>query len=81
LHAQENFNIVDTWEAQINIMIDQPQILYILKTGLQSTIEIVPEVVLLKFPKIYSLLHILEIVNAFVLKTRIRSPTNHKENK
>jgi hypothetical protein len=72
---------VDTWEAQINIMIDQPQILYILKTGLQSTVEIVPKVVLLKFPKIYSLLHILEIVNVFVLKTGIGAPMDHKENK
>ena len=62
-------------------MIDQPQILYIMKTGLQIAVEIVPEVVLLKFPKIYSLLHILEIVNEFFLKTRIGTPANHKENK
>jgi hypothetical protein len=62
-------------------MIDQPQILYILKTRLQSTIKIVLEVVLLKFQKIYSLLHILEIVNEFVLKTGIGAPTDHKENK
>jgi hypothetical protein len=68
---------VDTWEAQINIMIYQPQILYIMKIGLQSTIEIVVEVVLMKFPKIYSLLHIIEIVKAIVLKTRIGAPTDH----
>jgi hypothetical protein len=37
--------------AQIKIMIDQPQILYILKTRLQSTVKIVPKVVLLKFLK------------------------------
>jgi hypothetical protein len=72
---------VDTWATQIKIMIDQPQILYILKTWLQSTFEIVPEVVLMKFPKIYSLLHILEIVNVFVLKTGIGDPTNYYENK
>jgi hypothetical protein len=64
-------------EAQIKIMIDQPQIIYILKTGLQSTVEIVSKVVLLKFPNIYILLHILEIVNAFVLKTGIGTPTDH----
>jgi len=61
-------------------MINQPQILYIMKTRLQSTSEIAPEVVLLKFPKIYSLLHILEIVNVFVLKTRIGAPADHKSN-
>jgi hypothetical protein len=68
---------VDTWASQVNIMIDQPQILYILKIGLQSTVEIFPEVVLMKFPKIHSLLHILEIVNVFVLKTRIGAPADH----
>jgi hypothetical protein len=68
---------VDTWEAQINIMIRQPQILYIMKTWLQRIVEIVPEVVLMKFPKIYSLLHILEIVNVFVLKTRIGAAVDH----
>jgi hypothetical protein len=72
---------VDTWAAQIKIIIDQPQILYILKTGLQSTVEIVPEIVLLEFQKIYSLLHILEIVNVFVLKTGIGAPADHKANK
>jgi len=72
---------VDTWATQIKIMIDQPQIFYILKTGLQSTIEIVPKVVLLKFPKIYSLLNIIEIVNAFVLKLGIGALVDHKENK
>ena len=72
---------MDTCVAQIKIMIDQPQILYILKTWLQRTIEIVPKVVLLKFPKIYSMLHIIEIVNAFVLRTGIGAPANHKENK
>ena len=72
---------MDTWEAQIKIMIDQPQILYILETWLRSTVDIVPEVVLMKFPKIYSLLHILEIVNVFVLKNGIGAPTDHKENK
>jgi len=72
---------VDTWETQIKIMIDQPQILYILKTRLQRTVKIVPELVLLKFPKIYSLLHILEIVNVFVLKTGIGAPADHKTNK
>ena len=51
MHAQENFNRVDTLVVQIKIMIDQPQILYILKTGLQSTVEIVPKVALLKFLK------------------------------
>jgi hypothetical protein len=72
---------VDTWEYQINIMIEQPKIIYILKIGLQSTIDIVPAVVLFKFPKLYSLLHILEIVNAFFLKTGIWAPADHKENK
>jgi hypothetical protein len=72
---------VDTWVAQINIMIDQPKIIYILKTGLQSIVEIVPEVVLLKFPKQYGLLHILEIVNVFVLKIGIGTPMDHKANK
>jgi len=72
---------VETWEDQIKIMIDQPQILYILKKGLQNTVDIFPKVVLLKFPKIYSLLHILEIVNEFVLKTGIGAPVEHKENK
>jgi len=62
-------------------MIDQPQILYIMKTRLQSTIKIVPKAVLLKFPKIYSLLHIIEIVNAFVLKIGIGAPMDHKANK
>jgi hypothetical protein len=81
LHAQENFDRVDTWATKIKIMIDQPQIIYILKTGLQSTVEIVPKVVLLKFPKIYSMLHILEIVNVFVLNTWIGAPTDQKENK
>jgi hypothetical protein len=81
MHAQEKFKKLNTWEAQIKIMVDQPQILYILKTVLQRTIEIVPEVVLLKFPKIYSLLHILEIVNVFVLKTGIGDPAGYKSNK
>jgi hypothetical protein len=72
---------VDTWAAQIKLMIDQPQIFYILKTGLQSTVENVPEIVLLEFQKIYSPLHILEIVNVFVLKTRIGGPADHKANK
>jgi hypothetical protein len=71
LHAQENFERVDTWEDQIIIMINKPQIHYILKTGLQRIVEIVPKIALLKFQKIYSLLHILEIVNVFVLKTRV----------
>jgi hypothetical protein len=62
-------------------MIHQPQILYILKIGLQRTIKIVPKLVLLEFQKIYSLLHIVEIVNVFVLKIGIGDPTNHKENK
>ena len=72
---------MDTWETKINIIIDQPQILYILKTRLQRTIEIAPKVVLLKFPKIYSLLHIVENVNVFFLKTGIGAPVDHKENK
>ena len=79
--ANSGVNRVETWATQINIMIDQPQILYIMKKGLQSTIEIVPKVVLLKFPKIYSLLHILEIVNVFFLKAGIGAPADHKENK
>jgi hypothetical protein len=72
---------VNTWANQIKIMIDQPQILYILKTGLQSTVEIVLEVVLMKFPKVYSLLHIIEIVNVFVLKTGIGDLAYHYANK
>ena len=72
---------MDVWEYLIKIMIDQPQILYIVKTGLQSTVDIVLKVVLLKFQKKYSMLHILEIVNVFVLKTGIGAPTYHKENK
>jgi hypothetical protein len=43
---------IDTWEAKIKVTIDQPQILYIYKTRLQSTIEIVPKIALLKFLKI-----------------------------
>jgi hypothetical protein len=73
---------VDTWEDQINIMIDQPQILYILKTGLQSTVEIVPKVVLLKFLKKYILCYIFfEILNEFVLNTGIGALADHKANK
>jgi hypothetical protein len=59
-------------------MIYQPQILYITKTGLQSTIEIVSKVVLLEFQKIYSLLHIPEIANAFFIKIGIGDPMDHK---
>ena len=76
---------MDTWEAQRNIMIDQPQIFYILKTGLQRTINIVPKVALSKFLKyiyIYIVCYIFfEIVNVFVLKTRIGALVDHKENK
>ena len=57
-----------TWEYQIEIMIDQPQILYIQKSGLQSTTEIVHEVSLLKFIEIYSPLHILRNLKCVCLK-------------
>jgi hypothetical protein len=35
----------------MNIMIDQPQILYFRKIGLQSIVNIVPKIVLLEFLK------------------------------
>jgi hypothetical protein len=60
-------------------MIDQPQILSILETRLQSTVEIVPKRALLIFQKIYSSLHILEIVNVLVLNTGIGAPMDHKQ--
>jgi hypothetical protein len=73
---------VDTWEAQKKIMIDQSQILCILKTGLQSTVEIVPKVALLKFLKIYIVCYIFfEILNVFVLEIGIGDPADHKTNK
>jgi hypothetical protein len=53
---------VDTWEAQINIMIDQSQILYTQNSELQSTVKTDPEIALLEISeKIYSLLQSLEI--------------------
>jgi len=43
-------NLIEwTWEAQIKIMIDQSQIIYIQNSWLQIIVEIVPRVTLLKF--------------------------------
>ena len=42
---------MDTWEAQIDIMIDQSQILYTQNSELQNTVETDPEITLLKFLK------------------------------
>ena len=47
-------------EAQIKKMIDQSQILYTQNSELQSTVKTDPEIALLKFLKIYSLLHTLK---------------------
>jgi hypothetical protein len=41
----------NTRVAQMKIMIDKPQILYIHKMGLQSIVEIVPKIALLEFLK------------------------------
>ena len=53
---------MDTWESQINIMIDQSQTLYTQNSELQSTVKTDPEIAFLKFLKnIYSMLQSLEI--------------------